>query len=115
MPDIFAHPLGADGIKEISRGNSEGKQVINLLTTRNGGRVCLFSQNESTILVMQNPLFEDLVLRTSIFLSVVSCWLSPLSFTRVSSDNSGGQLYPLVLVSSVAFSVAKDFFTRLDY
>lgn len=28
MPDIFAHPLGADGIKEISRGNSEGKQVI---------------------------------------------------------------------------------------
>ena len=28
MPDIFAHPLGTDGIKEISRGNSEGKQVI---------------------------------------------------------------------------------------
>ena len=29
MPDIFAHPLGANGIKEISRGNSEGKlQVI---------------------------------------------------------------------------------------
>ena len=33
------------------------------------------------------------------------------AFTTVSSDNSGSQLYPVVLVSSVAVPVTKDFFS----
>ena len=49
MHDIFAHSLGADGVKEILHGNSERKQVIKFANyTRNRGRVCLFFQNETT-------------------------------------------------------------------
>ena len=38
-----------DGIKAMSRGISGGKQKIKFANTRNSGRLCLFSQNETTI------------------------------------------------------------------
>ena len=39
-----------DGIKAMSRGISDGKQVIKFANnTSNGGRVCLFYQNKTTI------------------------------------------------------------------
>ena len=41
-----------DGIKATSRAFSGDKQKF--AGTSNGGRVCLFFQNETTILVMQN-------------------------------------------------------------
>ena len=37
-----------DGIK-MSRGILRGKQVFNFANTSNRGRVCLFSQNNTTI------------------------------------------------------------------
>ena len=42
----------------MARGISGGKQVIKIADTSNHGRVCLFSQNESTIFVVQNVQFE---------------------------------------------------------
>ena len=38
-----------DGIKAMSRGISGGKQVIKFANTSSNCRVCLFSQNETTI------------------------------------------------------------------
>ena len=43
-----------DGIKVMSPGISGGKQVIKFANTCNCGGVCLFSQNERMMLVMQN-------------------------------------------------------------
>ena len=37
----------------MSRGISGGNQVIKLVNTRSRCRVCLYSQNETTILVLQ--------------------------------------------------------------
>ena len=42
----------------MSRGISGGKQVIKIADTSNHGRVCLLSQNESTIFLVQNVQFE---------------------------------------------------------
>ena len=42
----------------MSRGISAGKQGIKDANTSKCGRVCLFSQNKTTILVMQNVQFE---------------------------------------------------------
>ena len=61
-------------MKAVSRGISGGKQVMKLTgNTSNRGRVFLFSQNETTMLFMQNLQFEflevlrlfSLALRTS--------------------------------------------------
>ena len=38
-----------DGIKAMSRGISVGKQMLKFANTSYRDRVCLFSQNESTI------------------------------------------------------------------
>ena len=38
-----------DGIKAMSRGISGGKQKIKFTNTRNRGRLCLFSEDETTI------------------------------------------------------------------
>ena len=38
-----------DGIEAMSRGISGGKQKIKFVNARNRGRLCLFSQNETTI------------------------------------------------------------------
>ena len=42
----------------MSRGISGGKQGIKDANTSKCGRVCLFSQNKTTIQVMQNVQFE---------------------------------------------------------
>ena len=42
----------------MSRGISGGNQVIKFVNTRNRCRVCLWSQNETTSLVLQNEQFE---------------------------------------------------------
>lgn len=47
-----------DGLKAMSHGNSGGKQVINLANMSNGSQFCVFSQDKTTILVMQNVQFE---------------------------------------------------------
>ena len=61
-------------MKAVSHGISGGKQVMKLTgNTSNRGRVCLFFQNETTMLFMQNLQFEflevlrlfSLALRTS--------------------------------------------------
>ena len=47
-----------NGIKATSRGIS-GQTSDKIVTkTSNNGRVCWFSQNETTILVLQNVQFE---------------------------------------------------------
>ena len=43
-----------DGIKVMPPGISGGKQCDKFANTCNHGRVCLFSQNETMMLVMQN-------------------------------------------------------------
>ena len=48
--------------------------------------------------------------KTSIFISVVSFRLSPLSSIRVSFDDSGSRLHPVVLISSITVSVTWVFF-----
>lgn len=40
------------GLKAMSYGNSGGKQLINLANMSNGSQFCVFSQDETTILVM---------------------------------------------------------------
>ena len=47
-----------DGVKAMSRGHLGGKQVIKFANTSNRGRVCLFSQKDTTILDMKNLQFE---------------------------------------------------------
>ena len=47
-----------DGIKAMSRGISGGKQVKKFANRNNRGRVCLFCQNGTTILLLQNVQFE---------------------------------------------------------
>ena len=42
----------------MSRGISGGKQVIKFANISNRGRVCLFSQNKTTIFNLQNAKFE---------------------------------------------------------
>ena len=42
-----------DGIKAMSRGISGGKQKIKLANLRNRGRLCLFSQNKTTIFILK--------------------------------------------------------------
>ena len=41
--------FGINGMKAMSRGISGGKQEIKFAKARNRGRLCLFSQNETTI------------------------------------------------------------------
>ena len=55
----------ADGIEAMSRGISGGKQVKKFANRINRGRVCLFFQNGTTILLLQNVQFE---FRISLFL-----------------------------------------------
>ena len=43
-------PFRIDGTKAMSRGISGGKQVIKFANASNRGRLCLFSQNEMTVL-----------------------------------------------------------------
>ena len=47
-----------DGIKAITSDISGGKQATTFGNTSNRRRVCLFYQNEKTILVLQNVQFE---------------------------------------------------------
>ena len=47
-----------DGIKAMSRDFSGEKQAMKFGNTSNRRRVCLFYQNEKTILIMQNVQFE---------------------------------------------------------
>ena len=47
-----------DGIKAMSRDISGAKQAMKFSNTSNRRRVCLFYQNEKTILGMQNVQFE---------------------------------------------------------
>ena len=42
----------------MSRGISGGKQVIKFANISNRGRLCLFSQNKTTIFNLQNAKFE---------------------------------------------------------
>ena len=42
----------------MSRGIAGGKQVIKFANASNRGRVCLFSQIDTTILDLQNVQFE---------------------------------------------------------
>ena len=58
------------------------------------------------VLTFQNPILVlVLALKTSIFLSVASFWLPPLSYIRVSSDDSRSPSHPVASISSVAVSV----------
>ena len=58
------------------------------------------------VFTFQNPILVlVLVFKTSIFLSLVSLRLSPLTFIWVSCDDSRSPSHPVVLISSVAVSV----------
>ena len=75
----------------------------------------LISPVSYIVLTFQNPILVlVLVLKTSIFLSLVSLWLSPLTFIRVSCDDSGSPSHPVVLISSVAVSVTWVFIRNRD-
>ena len=52
----FCTRFRIDGVKAMSCGG--GKQVIKFANTSNRGRVCLFSQKETTILGLKNVQFE---------------------------------------------------------
>ena len=54
----FCARFRIDGVKAMSRGLSDGKQVIKFANTSNRGRVFLFSQMERTILDLKNVQFE---------------------------------------------------------
>lgn len=69
-----------------------------------------YSLSSHSKILSWSILVSDLVLRTvSIFLSVATCQLSPMSFIRVSYDNSGSPLQTVVMVPSVTPFVIKDF------
>ena len=51
-----------DGIQAMSRGISGGKQVKKIANRINRRRVCLFCQNGTTILLLQNVQFEFRIL-----------------------------------------------------
>ena len=53
-PRHLCKRFGIDKIKAMTRGIPGGKQVIIFANTNNRGGICLFSQNEVTILVLQN-------------------------------------------------------------
>ena len=58
----------------MSRGISEGNYIVKFANTSNRGRVCLFSQNETTILIMQNvQMMFCQLLRHYILLAVLTC------------------------------------------
>ena len=52
--------LRTDGIKAMSRGFSEGKQVINFSNTRNCGRVCLLLTTENEQLFISKTIMTSL-------------------------------------------------------
>ena len=69
MAAIFAHALGLMREKKchvVFQGANKRKHLAN---TRKGGQVCLFSENETTILVLQNVQF---VVRTTSTVATVS-------------------------------------------
>ena len=50
MPDIFALPLGVDGIKAISRGNSGGEQVIKFsIYVKSRSSLFIFSKRDDDL------------------------------------------------------------------
>ena len=69
MPAIFAHALGSMGEKKCHVVFQRVNKRKHLANTRKGGQVCLFSQNETTILVSQKVQF---VVRTSSTVAIVS-------------------------------------------
>ena len=69
MPAIFAHALGSMGEKKCHVVFQRVHKRKHLANTRKGGQVCLFSQNETTILVLQKVQF---IVRTSSTVATVS-------------------------------------------
>jgi len=53
MPAIFAHALGLMGEKKCHVVFQRANKRKHLANTGEGGQVCVFSQNETTILVLQ--------------------------------------------------------------
>ena len=69
MPAIFAHALGLMGEKKCHVVFQRVNKRKHLANTRKGGQVCLFSQNETTILVLQKV---QLAVRASSSVGIVS-------------------------------------------